>query len=249
MRFKLRRANQFTMTTRISRSLTHLVLAAVLFYGAGCAAAAEEEGIALAIVYDSSGSMRESVRTGKGEMSPKYVIGNRALEAVVNRIQAFATNAPAGAPRKIHTGLYIFSGNGAREVVKFGPFDPEAIRTWLKNYPGPTSGTPLGTALETASKVVLESKLSHKHLLVITDGLNTVGPDPAAVVPRIQKQAEAKNCVVFTHFVAFDINANVFAPLKKMGVTVVGAADEKQLNSQLEFILEEKILLEKEEKK
>jgi hypothetical protein len=32
-------------------------------------------------------------------------------------------------------------------------------------------------------------------------------------------------------------------------VTVVGAADEKQLNQQLEFILEEKILLEKEEPK
>ena len=47
-------------------------------------------------------------------------------------------------------------------------------------------------------------------------------------------------------FVAFDVNANVFAPLKKLGVTVVGAADEKQLKSQLEFILEEKILLEKE---
>ncbi len=33
---------------------------------------------------------------------------------------------------------------------------------------------------------------------------------------------------------------------KKAGVTVVGAADEKQLGQQLEFILEEKILLEKE---
>jgi hypothetical protein len=32
-------------------------------------------------------------------------------------------------------------------------------------------------------------------------------------------------------------------------VTVVGAVDEKQLGQQLEFILEEKILLEKEDKK
>jgi hypothetical protein len=41
-------------------------------------------------------------------------------------------------------------------------------------------------------------------------------------------------------------DAKVFSPLKKLGVTVVGAADETQLKQQLEFILEEKILLEKE---
>jgi hypothetical protein len=35
--------------------------------------------------------------------------------------------------------------------------------------------------------------------------------------------------------------------LKRQGVTVVGAADEQQLNSQLQFILQQKILLEDEE--
>ena len=43
------------------------------------------------------------------------------------------------------------------------------------------------------------------------------------------------------------LDAKVFDPLKKLGATVVGAADEKQLNSQLEFILQRKILLEDEE--
>ena len=43
------------------------------------------------------------------------------------------------------------------------------------------------------------------------------------------------------------MDAKVFDPLKKLGATVVGAADEKQLNSQLEFILQKKILLEDEE--
>ncbi len=49
------------------------------------------------------------------------------------------------------------------------------------------------------------------------------------------------------HFVAFDVDAKQFAPLKKLGATVVGAADEKQLNTQLEYILQRKILLEEEE--
>ena len=43
------------------------------------------------------------------------------------------------------------------------------------------------------------------------------------------------------------MNANVFSGVKKQGATVVGAADEAQLNAQLEFILQRKILLEEEE--
>jgi len=47
--------------------------------------------------------------------------------------------------------------------------------------------------------------------------------------------------------VAFDVDAKVFAAVKKQGATVVGAADEKQLDAQLQFILQKKILLEEEE--
>src|SRR6266404_565972 len=120
--------------------------------------------------------MKESVRTANGTYSPKYRIANRALASIVNRIETFATNTPAGgAPRKIYSGLYVFSGRGAKEVVKFGPFDPVAIQTWLKNYAGPDSATPLGTALEMASQTVLKSGLSHKHIVVVTDGMNTTG--------------------------------------------------------------------------
>jgi len=49
------------------------------------------------------------------------------------------------------------------------------------------------------------------------------------------------------HFVAFDVDAKVFDPVKKLGATVVGALDETQLNAQLSFILQKKILLEEEE--
>jgi hypothetical protein len=68
------------------------------------------------------------------------------------------------------------------------------------------------------------------------------------VLPGLLRDAEKKGSILFTHFVAFDVAASVFAPLKKQGATVVGAADEKELNGQLDFILEEKILLEKDTK-
>lgn len=209
--------------------------------------AAEEEGVALAIVYDTSGSMNDSVRDGTGKLAPKYVIAKRALESTLKRLQAFVQGAPAGAPRKVQAGLFVFSGQGARELVRFAPFDGKNLEEWTRRLPLPSSGTPLGNALETASQTVLKAPLSRKHVLVITDGMNTVGPDPARVLPGLKSQAEQKHSSLAVHFVAFDVDAKLFAPLKKQGVTVVGAANETQLNAQLGFILEKKILLEDEE--
>src|SRR3974390_3046129 len=52
-----------------------------------------DEGVALAIIYDTSGSMRDPVPDQNGGSSPKYVIANRALKAVADQIEAFATNS------------------------------------------------------------------------------------------------------------------------------------------------------------
>lgn len=210
--------------------------------------AAPEEGVALAIVYDTSGSMQQTVKDADGTRSPKYVIAKRALQAVLVRLQHFATNAPpGGAPRRIEAGLFVFSGNGATETVRFGPFDGQNLTRWTNNLPAPSAGTPLGNALDTACRAVLRSPLSRKHILVITDGVNTVGPKPETVLPGLKQQAARKQTSLSVHCVAFDVDAKQFDPIKKLGATVVGAANEAQLNAQLGFILEKKILLEDEE--
>ena len=206
-----------------------------------------EDGIAVAIIYDTSGSMKQSVPDSNGRQTPKHVIARRAMESVVKRLQAFATNTTDGTTRKMEVGVFVFENNGAKEFIKLASFDPQQASTWAQRMPGPSTGTPLGTTLQKASEAVLNSKMSRKHVLVITDGVNTVGPEPANVLPRIKEQAARKQAAVSAHFVAFDIDAKLFDPLKKQGVTVVGAANEAQLNSQLGFILEKKILLEDEE--
>ena len=226
------------------RAILVLLTTACLAFTPLASLAADEDGVALAIVYDTSGSMKEPVRTADGQRAAKWIIGNRSLEQIVSRVEHFATNSTP--PKTIHAGLFVFKGTGAAEAVKFGPFKPQAMRDWVKSYRGPDSGTPLGTTIETASRALMNSKFTAKHILVVTDGINTAGPEPAVVVPKINKASESKGSPIFIHFVAFDIDAKVFAPLKKLGVTVVGAVDEKQLGQQLEFILEEKILLEKE---
>jgi hypothetical protein len=212
--------------------------------------AAEEDGVALAIVYDTSGSMKDPVQDKAGHSSPKYLIANRALIAIARRIQTFATNSASGTPRKIDAGLFVFnSTSGAREAVKFGPFDAQALERFARAFANPSGNTPLGNSLQTAGETVLASPLSHKHVLVITDGQNTAGPQPSAIMPKLKQQAAEKHTSLAVHFVAFDVDAHLFDQVKKQGATVVSAADETQLNSQLEYILQRKILLEEEEPK
>jgi uncharacterized protein YegL len=218
----------------------------VLASGVGALRAAEAEGVALAIVYDTSGSMKEPVTDANGRKSPKYVVANRALDGITRQLQAFMTNTTAG-PRQVSAALVVFTSEGARVAVPFGPFNAQSFYTWGKTFNRPEGGTPLGRALSKASEVVLDSGLSRKHVLIITDGMNTVGPDPASVLPGIRAKAADKGAAVSVHFVAFDVDAAQFAGVKKLDATVVSAANETQLNTQLQFILQKKILLEEEE--
>jgi len=211
------------------------------------AAAADEDGVAIAIVYDTSGSMNDPVKDEAGNASPKYLIANRALVAIANRIQTFATNSGSATPRKINTGLFVFQNDAPHAAIPFGPFAAAAITKWARGFSKPGGGTPLGNALSTASKAVLDSGLTRKHVLVITDGMNTVGPNPDTVLPNLKREAAQKQTGLSVHFVAFDVDAKVFVGVKRLGATVVGASNESQLNTQLEFILGKKILLEDEE--
>ncbi|HVM46841.1 MAG TPA: vWA domain-containing protein [Candidatus Acidoferrum sp.] len=227
------------------------ILAALVSLGQGPtrALAAGEEGVALAIIYDTSGSMRDTVPDATGHRSPKFRIANRALKEIASQVQTFATNTAGGPPRTVQAGLWVFNGDSARQAVKFGPFDAAALVSFADRFSQPSGNTPLGNALKLAGQAVLDSPLPHKHVLIITDGMNTAGPPPEETLPALKGKAEAKGTSLSVHFVAFDTDAKVFSPVKKQGATVVSASDEKQLNTQLEFIMQRKILLEEEEPK
>jgi len=230
---------------RIISSVVLITMGILLGPGSHPLFAADDDGVALGILYDTSGSMNDPVPNSHGSASPKYMIANRAVLAIVKQIQAFTTNGVTGAPRKVDVGLYTFNQNGAQEVVKLAPFDAGKIQHWTTNFSSPNGSTPLGNALQTVSKAVLDSPQPRKHVLVITDGENTVGPAPDKVLPAINRAADKKQSPVFVHFIAFDVDAKVFSGIKKQGASMASAADERQLNSQLDFILQNQILLEK----
>ncbi len=203
---------------------------------------ADSQDIAIAIVYDTSGSMGTGVKGKDKGGEPKYVIGNRALGAIVTKLEKFA----ASSPRKVQAGLFIFRENGGHEVVKMGPFNAAALRAWVSGFNKPTGGTPLGTAVADAAKALAAMNAGSRHVLVITDGENTAGPAPETLMPGLLSSAAKKSAPVQFHFVAFDVDARVFAGVKKLGATLVSAANEDQLNFKISTILEEKILLEEE---
>ena len=205
-------------------------------------ARASDEDVAVAILCDTSGSMNQTVKGASGNKEPKSQIANRALLAIVARLEKYS----ASSKRKVFAGLFTFAGKGAQELVKPAPFDAATLRAAIERMPKPSSGTPLGTAVEEATRALGGIKAGSRHVLVITDGENTSGPPPEAVLPKLQDAALKNSAPVYFHFVAFDVDARVFAGVKKSGATLVSAGDEKQLNDKIGFIIEEKILLEKE---
>lgn len=207
-----------------------------------CGAEAADSDLAIAIVYDTSGSMKQGVPGSGGAKEPKYVVANRALSAIVTKLE----KVNAAGPRKVQAGLFTFSAKGAQETVPLGPFDAAALRGWLAAFNYPNGATPLGNAVADATNALWKIRADSRHVLVITDGENTVGPPPDKLLPQLQDQCLKNGLSVYFHFLAFDVDARVFGGVKQFGATLVGASDEKQLNEKLNFILEEKILLEKE---
>lgn len=205
------------------------------------------DGVAVVIVFDTSGSMRDPVKQAGGGTAPKYQVATRALRAVVDRLEEFTQAGTPANPRRVEAGLVVFNGNDARYAVPFGPLDARAFRNWADGFKTPDGATPLGRATSLAAGQVLAAPGQRKHVLVITDGENTVGPDPAAQIPGLRRQADRRQTSLAFHFVAFDVDAKVFDPVKKLGANVVRAGDEQQLKDQLQFILERKILLEDED--
>lgn len=203
---------------------------------------ADEDDIAIAIVYDTSGSMSLPVKDRDNRQAPKFEIANRALESIVKQLEQFS----AKGGKKLQVGLFTFTLQGGQAVVPLAPFDPAKLRGWLAGFKKPDGGTPLGNAAAEAARALLKAKAGSRHVLIITDGENTIGPAPELVMPKLFDEAiKAGNSLHF-HFVAFDVKAAVFAGVKQHGATLVSAADEKQLTEKLTFVLKEKILLEKE---
>jgi hypothetical protein len=223
------------------RLLSFLACPVLAFAPRMSGAPAPDERIALAVVFDTSGSMRDPLGGGAGaNRDAKYRVAQRAFNAVIDRLEAFTKDATA---KPLSVGVYVFRDTHAVVALPLAPFDAARLRQWLGSM-RPDGSTPLGDALFLAGQDLLATAAASRHILVLTDGANTAGRSPESALKSIAQAAERKQVAVFTHIIALDIKPAVFAALKKQGATLIGANDEAQLNTQFDFILAEKILVE-----
>ena len=230
-----------------------MVVAIALTAGAGCqverrsdadrARAADapyqasvEEGLgaSLALIVDTSGSMKDAVA---GDPRPKYQIARQAIEQMLDATDAFVAKRP-DFPIKI--GLYSFSSD-VRELRPIQAYDRAGLREALDHLPAPGGGTAIGEAMRDARPALYRSGTYRKYLLVVTDGENTRGRDPEKVAREIFAKSAG---VVQIFFVAFDTSAAKFAFLKDVGGDVVGAGTGAELRTALDGIYQGKILAE-----
>jgi Mg-chelatase subunit ChlD len=195
-----------------------------------------EEGLgaAVAILIDTSGSMKQNA---PGDTRPKYVVAQEALEAMLDATDAFIARRP-DFPIKI--GVYSFS-SGVRVQRPIQPYDRAAIRATLASLPRPGGGTAIGEAMREARPDLYRAGVFRKYLLVVTDGQNTNGRNPEDVARDIWRRSEGG---VQTYFVAFDTSPEKFAFLKEAGGDVIGAGNGGELRTALDGIYQGKILAE-----
>jgi hypothetical protein len=205
----------------------------------------QRDGITVALLMDTSGSMDEKVRDQNGQSVPKIQIARRSTMNLLRQIDRFAQSHK---DRTLLVGVYEFSAREnqplCREVIPLGPLNLPAAEARVQAM-YPDGGTPIGDSIIKAKHDLDLTGLSHRHILVVTDGENNQGYAPGDVADVISRQPEENRASLY--FVAFDVAAEKFKAVRDAGGLVLPAADERELQQTLDYVLTGKILVEQPE--
>jgi Mg-chelatase subunit ChlD len=201
-----------------------------------------QEGIAAAILLDTSGSMNDPVGAAGGGQKPKIEIAREAVQHLVRQFQEFALKHP---DHRLRVGVYEFSTRRGqppcRRVVELGAPDPVAAQQKIESMVAAGS-TPVGDAMILAKQDLDRSGLSRQHILVVSDGESNMGFTPDDVTRVMAALPETDRASLY--FIAFDVDAEIFNPVKEAGALVLAAGSELDLRQALDYILGGKILVE-----
>lgn len=192
---------------------------------------------AVAILLDSSSSMRQEVKARSGGKQPKFRLAREALERIIEHTEATLL---VRADLHLELGIYQFSSDVEvlRPLRSFvSAVEARAVLEKVR----PSSGTAIGRALEMGFRDLNASGCTRQHIVCITDGENTSGPSPDRIAEAFH---QATNGEVAIHFVAFDIDAKKFRFLERVNGRAVEASDEAELQMQLTEIYDKRILAE-----
>jgi hypothetical protein len=208
-------------------------------------ASRDDLGISVVLAVDVSGSMSEPPASGG---PPKYFQAAEAFARVVDVLERIARESPAGQSLKV--GVLKFN-EAVTPVLPLTDLDEAGIERLRGIVQDPTTFNPegstaIGLALETSVEWLSQSGTILRSAIVVTDGDNKTGVDPAWVLSAVynnRNSASGSAWPVLTSstlvsFIGFDIDAGRFAPLEKYGARVTAAADQAQLATALSDLLE-----------
>ena len=209
----------------------------------GTGPSVRKEGVAAAILIDTSGSMKETVKDATGTLQPKLAIARRSALDFVTQFETYSKEHP---DQMVYLGIYEFSDRRHeapyRKLVAIGPPNVETARTALARMSA-DGGTPIGDAMIAAKRDLDAAGLSKRHIVVVTDGENNLGYSPSDVTRAIlNSKSESDHASIY--FVAFDVAASKFNDVKNAGGLVLAASNETDLKSTLDYLLTGKILAE-----
>ena len=200
----------------------------------------ERPGLAAVVLIDVSGSMEQRIR---GERTQKIDVARRAALDLVEQFVRYAKDHPKETVQLSVAEFSARDGEGdVREVIPMGAPDLERARSAIAAMRA-EGGTPIGSAVIHAKRALDATGLARRHLLVITDGENTNGDSPEAVVAAIGRRPQVEHPSIY--FVAFDIEASRFDDVRNAGGLVLPAGSGKALGETIDSLLRGRILVEK----
>ena len=191
-------------------------------------------GIALDIVLDNSGSMRD---TARGDRRPKYVVAQEAIERMLDATDSAVAKRP---DFPVLVALHVFSDD-VRSVLPMQPYNRDSVSAALARVGRPVGGTAIGRGIDEARKALYQSGVFRKNILVVTDGENTSGPSPSSVAREVFDRSAGG---VRMYFVAFDVDAAKFAFVRSVKGEVIGAANAAALGAALDTLYQGRVLAE-----
>ena len=191
-------------------------------------------GIAIVILVDNSGSMRSPA---EGDDRPKFEVAQAAIREMLAVTDSFVASTP-DLPVKV--AVFRFSGSVDR-VLTIREYNRDELARAIASIPEPDGQTAIGDAMRLGREELYRSGVFRKHLIVITDGENTDGRDPADEAREIHRRSEG---AVRIHFVAFDTDPAKFGFLSDVQGQIFAASDAESLRIRLDSLYRTQILAE-----
>jgi Mg-chelatase subunit ChlD len=206
----------------------------------------DDLGLSIVIAVDCSKSMAEAPASG-GEA--KYLQTRATLLRVLDYAQSLQ-GAKAMSGMKLKLGIIAFDSE-LREVFPLREMGAAAYREARASLANsekslePGGKTAIGLALERGTELLAQSGTVLKTLVVITDGENTVGPDPLSALNAINEDRNSasrpglpvRTAGTLVRCVGFDVQGGLFAAWEAEGARVYETKDRPELEKALRGLI------------